>query len=79
MALEIDRRDLTNRVTTSFTLVGNGADFPEPLRRPSPDTGHEAEILDVYNPYLAYDAETFPYQQLHWLSSRGVDVEDVVP
>jgi hypothetical protein len=25
MALEIDRRDLPNRVKTSFTLVGNSA------------------------------------------------------
>jgi hypothetical protein len=27
MALEIDRRDLPNRVTTSFTPVGNEADL----------------------------------------------------
>jgi len=25
--------------------------------------GHEAEIFDVYEPYLGYDAGTFPYQQ----------------
>jgi hypothetical protein len=45
--LEIDHRDLTNRVTTPFTLVGNSADSSKPLLRPSPATGHEAEILDV--------------------------------
>jgi hypothetical protein len=47
MAVEIDRRDLTNRVTTSFIPVGNSADSPEPLLRPSPATDHDAEILDV--------------------------------
>jgi hypothetical protein len=31
----------------SFTPVGNSADSPEPLLRPSPATGHAAEILDV--------------------------------
>jgi hypothetical protein len=29
LALEIGHRDLTNRVTTSFTLVGYSADSPE--------------------------------------------------
>jgi hypothetical protein len=33
LALEIDRRDLTNRVKTSFTSVGNSADSREPLLR----------------------------------------------
>jgi hypothetical protein len=47
MALEIDCRDLTNRVTTSFTSVGNLADSPEPLLRPSPTTGYDAEMLEV--------------------------------
>jgi hypothetical protein len=47
IALEIDHRDLTNRVTTPFTLVGNSADSSKPLLRPSPAIGHEAEILDV--------------------------------
>jgi hypothetical protein len=32
---------------TSFTLVGNSADSPEPRLRPSPATGHAAEILEV--------------------------------
>jgi hypothetical protein len=49
--------------TTSLASVGNSADLPEPLLRPSPATGHDAEILDVYNPYLGYDAEKFPYKQ----------------
>jgi hypothetical protein len=47
---------------TSFTYLGSEADSPEPLLGPSPATGHAAEILDVYNPYLGYDAEEFPYQ-----------------
>jgi hypothetical protein len=34
-------------VTTSLTLVGNSADSPEPILRPSPTTGHDAEILDL--------------------------------
>jgi hypothetical protein len=25
--------------------------------------GHEAEILDIADPYLGYDGEKFPYQQ----------------
>jgi hypothetical protein len=32
---------------TSFTLVGSSADSPELLLRPSPATGHDAEILEV--------------------------------
>jgi hypothetical protein len=54
--------DLPNRVTTSFTLVGNSADSPEPLFRLSPATGHVAKILDVSDPDMGYDAETCPYQ-----------------
>jgi len=30
--------------------------------------GHEAEILDIEDPYLGYDAEKFPYKQL----KRGI-------
>jgi hypothetical protein len=48
---------------TSLTLVGNSADSPEAIRRPSPATGHEAEMLDAEHPYLSYDAETLPYPQ----------------
>ena len=47
MALEIGYCDLPNRVMTPFTLVGNSADSPELPLRPSPATGHAAEILDV--------------------------------
>jgi len=47
MTVEIDRRDLPNRVKASFTPVGNSADSPEPPLRPLPATGHAAEILDV--------------------------------
>jgi hypothetical protein len=36
-----------NMAKTSFTSVGNSADSPEPLLRPSPTKGHAAEILDV--------------------------------
>jgi hypothetical protein len=43
-------------------LVGHAADSPEPLLRPSPATGHAAEILDVYDPDVGYDAAKFPYQ-----------------
>jgi hypothetical protein len=46
MMLEISRGDLTNRVTTSFTLVGNSAGLPAPILRPSPATGHDADILE---------------------------------
>jgi hypothetical protein len=66
MALEMDGCALTNRVTTPFTLVGNSADSPAPPLRPSPATGHAAEILDVEDPYLGYDAEKFPYKPPQW-------------
>jgi hypothetical protein len=49
--------------TTSLIPVGNSADSPGPPLRPSPATGYAAEILDVYNPYLGYYAEKFPYKQ----------------
>jgi len=39
--------DLTNSVKTSLTSVGSSADSPEPFLRPSPATGHDAEMLDV--------------------------------
>jgi hypothetical protein len=50
----------------SLTRVGHAADSPESLLRPSPATGHAAEILDVYDPYLGYDAAKFPYQPSPW-------------
>jgi hypothetical protein len=62
MALEIDCRDVTHRVTTSFTLVGNSLDSPEPLLRPSPATGHDAEMPEVEDPDLGYDTEKSPYE-----------------
>jgi hypothetical protein len=55
--------DLPNRVTTSFMSVGNSADSPAPLLRPSPATGHEADMRDVSDPDVGDDAETFPSQQ----------------
>jgi len=48
--------------TTSLS-AGSDAGSPELIRRPSPATGREAEILDVEDPYLGYDAENFPYKQ----------------
>jgi hypothetical protein len=54
---------MTHMTTTSLTSVGSDAGSPKLIRGPSPATGHEADILDVYGPYLGYDAETFPYQQ----------------
>ena len=48
---------------TSCTPVGNCPDSPEPILRRSPATGHDAEILDVDDPDLGYDAEPYPYQQ----------------
>jgi hypothetical protein len=49
---------------TSFTSVGSSADAPQPLLRPSPATGHDAEKLEVYDPDLGYNAENFPYKPL---------------
>jgi hypothetical protein len=45
--------------TTLLTSVGSDAGSPEPLRRLLPAPGHEAEILDVDDPDLGYDAENF--------------------
>jgi hypothetical protein len=56
----------SNMARTSFTSVGSEADSPELLLRPSPATGHAAEMLDVYDPYLGYYAEKFPYKPLQW-------------
>ena len=62
-ALEIDHRALTNRVRTSLTYVGSDTGSPEPVRRPSPATDHTAEILDLDDPYVDYNAEQFSSQQ----------------
>ena len=53
----------THMPPTSFTLVGNSGDSPAPLLRPSPATGHVAEILNASDPDLGYDAAKWPYQQ----------------
>jgi hypothetical protein len=50
---------------TSFTPVGISAGSPEPSLRPSPATGHNAEILGVYDPDLGYDAEIFHISSPH--------------
>jgi hypothetical protein len=47
MVLDVSHCDLPNRVTTSFTPVGNCPDSPKPILRPSPATGHDAEMLEV--------------------------------
>jgi uncharacterized glyoxalase superfamily protein PhnB len=52
----------THMAMTCVTLVENAAGLPEPLRRPSPATGHQADIPDVYGPSLGYDAEHLPFQ-----------------
>ena len=46
-ALEIDRHELTNRVKTSFTSVGNCAGWHKLTLRTWPPTGHEAKILSA--------------------------------
>lgn len=46
--------------TTSLTSVGNSAGSPDLIVRPSPATGHEADMLGVEDSDLVYDAETFP-------------------
>jgi hypothetical protein len=51
-----------NTHPTSYTLVGNAADSLEPILRPSPATGHDADILEVSDPPLGYDAGKFPYK-----------------
>jgi hypothetical protein len=43
-------------------LVGHVADSPEPLLRLSPARGHAADILDVSDPDVGYDAAKFAYQ-----------------
>ena len=49
--------------TTSLTLVGHSADSPEPLLRLSPATGQAADMLDVSDPDLGYEAAKLPYQE----------------
>jgi hypothetical protein len=61
---------LANMAKTSFTYLGNSADSPAPPLRPSPATGHAAEILDVEDPYLGYDAEKFPYKPPQWQKTQ---------
>jgi hypothetical protein len=39
--------EFATSIKTFFTLVGNSADSPEPILRPSPATGHDAEKLEV--------------------------------
>ena len=58
---EIYHRDLAHRVTTSLTLVGSSGGSLEPILRPLPATGHDADRLDVDDLDLGYDAEKFPY------------------
>jgi hypothetical protein len=48
---------------TALTPVRHAADSPEPFLRSSPAMGYTAEIPDVFDPYLGYDAEDFPDQR----------------
>jgi hypothetical protein len=62
LAQPIDHaRSWPNMAMTSLMSVGNTADSPEPILRPSPASGYHAEILDAYDPDLAYDTENFLY------------------
>lgn len=54
-----DPGSVTNMATTSVTWVGNSAVSPEPILRPSPGTGYDAEMLEVSEVYLGDDGETF--------------------
>jgi hypothetical protein len=65
MKISFPLRDepIFRRVSTSFTSVGSDTGSPEPVRRPSPATDHAAEILDVDDPYVDYNAEQFSSQQ----------------
>jgi hypothetical protein len=51
---------------TSLTSMGSSADSPARSLRLSPATGHAAELLDVSDPYVGYDAETCPYKPPQW-------------
>ena len=59
-ATGLGMREGTNMAKTSLTSVGSSADSPARSLRLSPATGHAAEILDGYDPYLGYDAAKFP-------------------
>jgi hypothetical protein len=47
---------------TPFTLMGNSADSPEPIHRPLPATGHNADMLGRIRRDVGYDAEPLPDQ-----------------
>jgi hypothetical protein len=55
-----------NMATTPLTRVGHAAASPASPLSPSPATGHAAEIPEVYDLYLSYDAETFPSKPPPW-------------
>src|SRR5919108_421965 len=88
MALEIDCRAFTNRVTIPFPPVGNASGAPACIPHlmacplggascrssegaagpagwtpfgPSPAMSQAAEILDAYQPYVDYNATTWPF------------------
>jgi hypothetical protein len=64
LALEMVLHHFTSSVTTSLTSVRNSAGSPEPIVRPSLASGHDADILSLYDPHLGYDADISPYQPL---------------
>jgi len=47
----------------SLTLMGNSADSPAPLLRPSPARDHDADMRDIEDPDSGDDTETRPYPQ----------------
>jgi hypothetical protein len=49
----------TNMVTTLYALVGNSADSPDPILRPSAIIGHDAKIRSLSPTYLGYDTQKF--------------------
>jgi hypothetical protein len=48
---------------TSLTSVGNSADLPARLLKPSPATGHDADTRDVEDPNSGYDVARCPYHE----------------
>ena len=42
-----DQGPAAKRATTSFTSVGNAAGLPEPILKPSPAPGYDAETLSA--------------------------------
>jgi hypothetical protein len=52
--------DITRRTGRQTWPQPPGRWWGIPLLRPLPAMGHDAEILDAYDPYIGYDADTCP-------------------